>query len=282
MAYRIASLTIPYARDGHSRRRAYEGIARAGFTYVGLYDHHHEGPLWPAGTDGTSARQAVQPAIDAGLAIDHKSHGAVTGLPGDPERLLRAIDLAAEAKVPALVCWGPFEYGVGGYPKDPKFGPAWQSEIDDFYRAFESGVRAAEAANVVLLPKPHTGVGKHGRALRELYDRFHSDAIGVCYDTGNVHYYEGLNPVNDVDHIVDICRQIIVKDHVGPRASPIFCTPGDGDIDHQRVLVKLAAAGFEGALVNERVDVSGLELIDAELVRAHQHMVALADVAFRG
>ena len=282
MVYRLASLTIPYARDGHSRERAYEGIARAGFTHVGLYDQHPEGPIWPADADAVVARQAVQPALDAGLSIDHKSHGAVTGEPGEPERFLRAIDLAAESRVPALVCWGPSEYGVGGYPEDPKFGPAWQAEIDAFYRAFERGVRAAEVANVVLLPKPHTGIGKHGRSLRELYDRFRSDAIGVCYDAGNVHYYEGLNPVDDVGHIADLCRQLIVKDHVGPRASPVFCTPGDGDIDHQSVMVKLAAAGFEGALVNERVDVSGLESIDAELVRAHRHMLALASAVFQG
>ena len=40
MPHRLAALTIPYARDGHSRRRAYAGIARAGFTHVG--------PLRPA------------------------------------------------------------------------------------------------------------------------------------------------------------------------------------------------------------------------------------------
>ena len=134
----------------------------------------------------------------------------------------------------------------------------------------------------MLLPKPHTGIGKHGRSLRELYDRFRSDVIGVCYDTGNVHYYEGLNPVDDVGHIADLCRQLIVKDHVGPRAAPVFCTPGDGDIDHQSVMVKLAASGFAGTLVNERVDVSGLDAIDAELVRAHQHMLALASAVFQG
>ena len=70
MVYRLASLTIPYARDGHSRERAYEGIVRAGFTHVGLYDQHPEGPIWPADADAAVARKAVQPALDAGLSIE--------------------------------------------------------------------------------------------------------------------------------------------------------------------------------------------------------------------
>ena len=279
MPYRLAALTIPYARDGLSRRRAYAGIARAGFTHVGLYDRHDEGPVWPEGADAAAARAAVQPALDAGLQIDHKSHGGVTSDPGEPEQFLKAIELAAEAGVPALVCWGPYEYGPDGFPDHPKRGPAWQAEVNGFHAAFEPGVRAAEDAGVLLLPKPHTGVGKHGAALRELHDRFQSPAVGVCYDTGNVHYYEGLDPVEDIEPVTALCRQLIMKDHIGPRGAPVFVTPGDGDIDHQAVLTKLAAAGFNGTLTNERVDVSGADRIDAELGRACRHMLAVAAAA---
>ena len=77
-----------------------------------------------------------------------------------------------------------------------------------------------------------------------------------------------------------LCRQLIMKDHIGPRGAPVFVTPGDGDIDHQAVLTKLAAAGFNGTLTNERVDVSGADLIDAELGRACRHMLAVAAAAF--
>ncbi len=280
MSVRLASLTISYARDGAPRGRAYAGIARAGFTHVGLYDQHPEGPLWPRGASEAQARAAVQPALDAGLQIDHKSHGGVTSAPGEPARFLEAIALAAAAEVPALVCWGPYEYGPDGFPHAPKTGPAWQAEVDGFYAAFEAGVRAAEEAGVLLLPKPHTGVGKHGRALRQLLRRFQSPAVGVCYDTGNVHYYEGLNPAVDVAAVAGLCRQLIMKDHVGPRAAPVFRTPGDGDIDHQAVLTTLAAAGFDGSLVNERVDVTGAQNIDREMARARRHMQALAQAAF--
>ena len=201
--------------------------------------------------------------------------------PANPSASSKPSSLAAEAGVPALVCWGPYEYPADGFPDSPKSGPAWQAEVDGFYAAFEPGVRAAEDAGVLLLPKPHTGVGKHGAALRELHDRFSSSAVGVCYDTGNVHYYEGLDPVEDIEPVAGLCRQLIMKDHVGPRGAPVFRTPGDGDIDHQAVLAKLAAAGFDGTLTNERVDVSGAEAIDVELGRARRHMLAVAEAAFR-
>ena len=282
VGYRIACLTIPYARDGLSRERAYAGIKRAGYTHVGLYDQHVEGPLWPEGIAEAQVVAAVRPALDAGLQIDHKSHGDVTGAPGSAEHLVRAIRLAAAAGVPSLVCWGPYEYPEDGFPDRPKTGPAWHEEVDGFYRSFEQGVRAAEQDGVLLLPKPHTGVGKHGRALRGIYEWFHSDAVAVCYDTGNVHFYEGIDPVEDVKHVAGICRQLIVKDHVGARAHPVFRTPGDGDIDHPSILRTLAAAGFDGSLVNERVDVSGAEQIDHEVKRAWLHMEAIARVALGG
>ena len=274
MAYHLTSLTIPYARDGHSRARAYEGIARAGFSHVGLYDGHEEGPVWPVGITASQARIAVQPALDAGLAIDHKSHGQVTD---NPELFTQAIEFASEACVPSLVCWGPYEYESGTFPAVAKKPDVWQSELNGFFTAFEAGVREAETAGVLLLPKPHTGVGKHGAALRELHDRFESSAVGVCYDTGNVHYYEGLDPITDVVPVAGLCQQLIIKDHVGPQGNPVFRTPGDGDLDHQAVLAILAESGFRGSLVNERLDVSGLESIDAELVRAHRHISAIAN-----
>ncbi|MBM4436699.1 MAG: sugar phosphate isomerase/epimerase [Actinobacteria bacterium] len=276
MAVRLTCLTIPYARDHLSRRRAYEGIKRAGYTHVGLYDRHDEGPLWPEPVTEATSRAAVQLALDAGLRVDHKSHGEVTGEAGSAAALIRAIGLAAAGGVPALVCWGPYAYPQGGFPDRPYPGPAWQAMVDGFSRSFEQGVQAAEAAGVLLLTKPHTGVGKHGRALRAIYERFHSRAVAVCYDTGNVHYYEGIDPVADVTHVASICRQLIVKDHVGGRGNPVFRTPGDGDIDHQAVLATLARAGFDGALVTERVDVAGAERIDRELQRARFHLAAIA------
>jgi sugar phosphate isomerase/epimerase len=280
VGYHIASLTLPYARDGLTRERAYAGIKRAGYTHVALYDRHPEGPVWPDGANEGQARAAARQARDAGLEIDHKSHGSVTGDPGSAEQFVRAIHLAGSAGVPALVCWGPYEYPDGGFPERPKTGPPWQVEVDGFYRSFEQGVRAAEAAGVLLLPKPHTGVGKHGRALRQLNDRFASTAVAVAYDTGNVHYYEGIDPVDDITHVADICRQVIMKDHIGPRGFPAFRTPGDGDIDLQGVLTTLAAAGFAGSLVVERVDVAGAEHIDLEMERARGHLEAIARAAF--
>ena len=286
MSYRpCLPLTIPYARDGALRvNAAYAGIATRRLLPTSvLYDRHDEGPLLAptAHTMPPTARAAVQPALDAGLQVDHKSTAGSPPTPGEPERFLKAIELAAEAGVPALVCWGPYEYPADGFPDHPKSGPAWQAEVDGFYAAFEPGVRAAEDAGVLLLPKPHTGVGKHGAALRELHDRFDSPAVGVCYDTGNVHYYEGLDPVEDIAPVAGLCRQLIMKDHVGPRGgAPVFRTPGDGDIDHQAVIARLAAAGFDGTLTNERVDVSGADAIDVELGRARRHMLAVADAAF--
>ena len=274
--YRIACLTIPYAREHLTRERAYLGIARAGYTHVGLYDRHDEGPIWPDEATEATAGEAAKPVRDVGLQIDHKSHGAVTGDSGSASALERAIAFAAAAGIPSLVCWGPYEYPAGGFPNQPYSGAEWQGMVDGFYQSFERGVGAAAKAGVMLLPKPHTGVGKHGLALREIAKRFASPAVGICYDTGNVHYYEGLDPVVDIDHVAGRCRQLIVKDHVGGRGNPVFKTAGDGDIDHQAVLVKLATAGFDGTLVNERVDVSGAERIDAEIARARAHIDAIA------
>jgi len=132
--------------------------------------------------------------------------------------------------------------------------------------------RAAEQTNVLVVLKPHMGLTAAAWELADTLERIGSPAVRACYDAGNVHYYEGLEPEEDIKDIAGQTVALCVKDHRGPRGTNDFPTPGDGDVDHAAIFRALAGAGFAGPCVVELVKGSTVEEVDRELARAARYL----------
>ncbi len=133
--------------------------------------------------------------------------------------------------------------------------------------------RRAERRGVTIVLKPHGGIAGTGEDLALLVERIGSPAVRVCYDPGNVVYYEGVRPEPDLPGVVDLVRAICIKDHRGGLAAVDFPTPGDGDIDHRAIFRTLWEAGFAGPCLIERIDgLNSPEEVDRELARGRAHL----------
>jgi sugar phosphate isomerase/epimerase len=95
--------------------------------------------------------------------------------------------------------------------------------------------------------------------------------VRACYDGGNVHY-EGLDPADDVAEIAAQTVALCVKDHRGPQGQADFPTPGDGGVDHRRLLGVLRAAGFSGPCLVEMVGGRTPAETEREAQRARGHL----------
>lgn len=270
--FQLGAMTIPYAR--WSLDRALEGIARAGLQAVGLRGLDVNGPILP---ERPSARDCAE------LRRRVEAHGLTPALmfasrgEGDPaERLRRDVDTVAELGIPFLLV-----IPVSPAPKFPGERPAgehpgemaWFTRVEAWLRTMVPAVRRAERRGVTIALKPHGGIAGTGEDLALLVERFGSAAVRVCYDPGNVSYYEGVRPEPDLPVVADLVRAICIKDHRGGQAVVDFPTPGDGEIDHVAIFRTLRASGFAGPCLIERIDgLATPEDVDRELARGREYL----------
>lgn len=278
--FQLGAMTLPYLK--WPLDRALEGIARAGFRHVGIRPGHADGPLLPDRPTADDYRN---------LRARFARHGLTPALmfarrePGDPvENLRRDVDTIAELGIPFLlvVPVSPAPKFPGERPAGARPGEmAWFTRVEAWFRTIEPAARRAERRGVTIALKPHGGIAGTGEDLAAIVERIGSPAVRVCYDPGNVAYYEGVRPEPDLPGVADLVRAVCIKDHRGGQAVVDFPTPGDGDIDHVAIFRALRAANFAGPCLIERID--GLETpedADRELTRGREYLErVVAEVA---
>ncbi len=269
---KLVCLTLPYAR--FPLERGLEGIARAGYRYVGFgWPHQGQDAL---GTDpnGKGVARARELCEKAGLTPVVVRLGSTAK---QPEPIEGRIDVARSLGVGIIQMSGVNSYRK--FPDEPLDPNEFMTAHDKFVRDLQAVGPYAEAAGVVLALKPHTGNTATAHNLVLLMADIDRPAVKVCYDPGNIHFYEGFSPEEDFSLIADQTVSIVAKDHRGPRAAREFPIPGQGDVDFATLFAIAQQAGFNGPVVVERVDGTGgpftAEELDDRILNARQNLEQL-------
>ncbi len=274
MSFQIACQTLPYSEL--SLERAIDGIASAGYKYGALGTTHAGKPALDIEA-GPAAAVAVKDQFEKkGLRLV-MMFAMTNGLdPGGPDKFKRRIDQAKAAGVPFLLSMGT--WGYAKWP-DQKHAPdKWAEMNKQFVEVIKPIGEYAAKAGVMIVLKPHTGNTETGAACLKLMKEIACPAVQVCYDAGNVHFYEGVDPHEDIKVIRDYVRALCIKDHRGARANPVFPCPGDGDVDHRRLLRPLLGLAWDIPLAVERFEDGrqkkemSPELIDSLARQARLHL----------
>jgi sugar phosphate isomerase/epimerase len=279
--YRLGCQTLPYRN--FPLARAIEGIRKAGYRYVMPFATHEGKPVYTPALPAAERAELKRRFADAGLTPIM----AFAGLSGDirkPEGMktfLGEIDLAADFGIPVVVGAGPWYYTK--FPTVPKRSRDWKAECDEFCGALERGVKHAETTPVTVTLKPHTGITATAAACLALVRRIVSDRFKICWDAGNVSFYEGIYPDPDLEDLAPFVKGVCIKDHKGLRAQADFPVPGEGQIDHEAMFRTLFAGGFSGPMTVERVDGKGEpvppEVLDERVARAFHFLTPLLERA---
>ncbi len=278
--YQLGCQTLPYR--AYPLRRALEGIQKAGYRFVHPF-HTHEGK--PAFTpDMTAAQRAELKRMfrDHGLT----PHMAFIGLAGGdlttekgPTVWKKDLDLFREFEIGTCVGVGPWYFKK--FPDQPRPADEWAAACEAWYKGLEQVVPYAEQLGITITLKPHTGITATAAACLKIVRRVVSERLKICWDAGNVSYYEGVRPDPDLPALAPHVRAVCIKDHRGPRANPDFPVPGEGNVDHEAMFKILFGAGFRGPLSVERVDGTmnamqmEAELIDRRIAQAHAFLAPL-------
>ncbi|MBI4873167.1 MAG: sugar phosphate isomerase/epimerase [Acidobacteria bacterium] len=261
---------------------ALERIRKLGFRYTVPSKVHAGENVYttdlPAARRAEVRRQFADHGVEPFMAFGGFSD---IHLPGKLDAGRAELDLCAGFGVPIIVAWGPWYYQR--FPNLPRAARDWEKEVAAYYPVLEKLVRHAESAGVTIAMKPHTGITANARACLAVLRRIPSERLKICWDAGNVSFYEGIHPDPDLPELSPQVKAVCLKDHLGLRGDANFPAPGQGQINHEEMFRTLFGAGFAGPLAIERVDGRDTkskltpEVTDERLAAAYRHLAPILD-----
>ena len=149
-------------------------------------------------------------------------------------------------------------------------------EGDEEHAAFLANVRtiAAEArvAGIRLCIETDSNLMPTAEVGVRLLDEIGDDWVGINYDPGNVVYYAGVRPEEDIKHALGRLGHFHLKDQRGGKGVLDFPPLGEGELDLPAMLRDVRASGFSGPVSME------IEFVDYE----YPDWTACVDAARRG
>jgi sugar phosphate isomerase/epimerase len=230
--FQIACMTLPYSQ--FPLQRALTGLRGAGYRYVALgITHREEGgkdvPVLAQDATPAQARDVGQRCRDLGLEPVLMFSTIYPEAKNGLEVLRARILQAAAAKIPQVLTFG---HTRGGNHQ------LWVER-------FKQLGPVARQNGVLLVVKQHGGETSTGAACAKITREVNDAGIKVNYDAGNVmDYLEGkVNPLTDLDACAGEVHSFCIKDHRFFPPPHQDCGPGLGEIDHYRLLHRVAFTG---------------------------------------
>ncbi len=260
----LGCFTRPFAN--FPLEEAFAGIAEAGFKYAGLMIRHQDDPSLPSAGGSRSAEEITRMVESAGLTLT----SIILGRPESVEVGKRWVDDCEALGIYHMIVINPWPYSEGLNVRRPEeeLGP----EEEAYFKLMHDLADYARPKGIALAIKPHTGCTATSKEERKTLAAIDHANVGVYYDPGNVSFYEGVRPEDDLPNIVDRVIGICVKDHEGPRANPSFPVPGAGAVDWKRIFQTLKDAGAYGPCVLENFTAKEPEAIRAGVRATRQHL----------
>lgn len=271
---KLACMTWVYNKV--SFERALQGIARAGYHYVSFGLPHEGKPAFDDSRPG-EAERVLQTLDTYGLKpVTLVSTDAFS--PSQPlARAIQRLDFAKALGVEELVSLGTWSYIK--FPDEPRSEDDMKELDDAFAAKFKLVGEEAAKRGLLVSIKPHTGNTATSVQLAETLASIGSNSVKVCYDPGNVRFYEGIEPCTDLPAISREVISVIAKDHRGARAEFDFPIPGEGDVDFSSILTTLKAVGFKGPVIVERLDDRGISFsadeLDERIAIGRRHLLRI-------
>ena len=218
---------------GYSLEEAVQGIADAGFHYIELTATQgwteHVFPDQPL----RRLLQVQDMLKDAGLIpFAMSGHTNLT----DPDR---AKDFLDNIRLADFFGCRYIVSSVGeAHLKDRH-----SADPEDTARCIAAFVPELKARDMMLVLETHGKEHGTGKALADIVARVGSERVKINYDTANVIFYGGVDPVEDLAFCVQDVKYLHIKDKAGPDDTWDFPAPGHDRVDFDSIFRVLRQAG---------------------------------------
>jgi len=210
---------------------ALAGIKEAGFAFMGLLTAMPDEPFLADKASADYLANLKKRLADAGLAANM---GALRiNFEASPEDMVRQvrqqIDHAQFLNIEWLLTFG--------FDKE--------ADQEKFYHAMADAADYAQERKVKLVLKPHGGGSGSSEEILRCLKQVNRPNFQIWYDAGNIIYYTGKDPVEELKPIVEHVTGFCAKDCSGEKAD-VMIEFGEGKVDFHGVYSELKKAGFHG------------------------------------
>jgi sugar phosphate isomerase/epimerase len=219
-----------------------KAIKDAGYGTVGLLTPTKDDPfIGPEATPEYLAalkRKIAASGLAANMASLHSRHDIP--LEETVKSLQREIDNAAFLGLKFVITFGVDE-------------PA---QVDQYLQSMARAAAYGAEKGVQVVMKPHGGSSGSSSEIIAAMKKVGQPNFKIWYDAGNIIYYTGKDPIEELKPIVQYVTGFCAKDCAAPQ-SEVMIQFGTGKVDFAGVFKVMNAAGFGGPIMVECCAIAG-------------------------
>jgi len=125
------------------------------------------------------------------------------------------------------------------------FGVDKKEDYEKYYKIMADAADYAQQAKMKLVMKPHGGSSGTAEEIQRCLSQVNRPNFKIWYDAGNIVYYEGKDPVEELKPIAQYVTGFCAKDCTG-KSGEVMIQFGTGKVDFTAVFRELKKAGFNG------------------------------------
>jgi sugar phosphate isomerase/epimerase len=130
------------------------------------------------------------------------------------------------------------------------FGVDKPDEYEHYYKVMSDAAAYAQKRRIRLVMKPHGGSSGASEEIVAAMKAVRHPNFTIWYDAGNIIYYTGRNPVEELKPIARHVTGFCAKD-CGAVKGDVMIQFGTGKVDFAAVFRTLKNAGFDGPIMVE-------------------------------
>jgi sugar phosphate isomerase/epimerase len=130
------------------------------------------------------------------------------------------------------------------------FGIDDPQQYEHYFKSMADAAAYGQEKGVKVVMKPHGGSSGASEEIIAAVKKVAHKNFSIWYDAGNIIYYTGKDPIEELKPIVQYVSGFCAKDCAAPK-SEVMIQFGTGKVDFKGVFAVLKGAGFNGPIMVE-------------------------------
>jgi sugar phosphate isomerase/epimerase len=131
------------------------------------------------------------------------------------------------------------------------FGADKPEQYENYYKLMRDAAAYAQERGLKVVLKPHGGASGAAEEIQRCLDKVNHPNFKIWFDAGNIIFYTGKDPVEQLKPIAGQVTGFCAKDCDKPQHGSVWIEFGTGKVDFRAVFTELKRAGFNGPVMVE-------------------------------